>query len=260
MKYLKIYKTLLKLNLMYLLEYRTNFLNSFISSVIWGSLSFVSILLLTAHTNSIYGWTRNELLLLTAVYNIITGMFHVIFSRSFEHFSRIIHFADLDSFLLKPIDPQFSMSFWYFNYTGFFRVIVGILVAVILLQGKIISSPFIIPLFIVFLILGVIILYSIWFLASTLIIKYTNLTNLVGLLYEMNGFARFPQDMYQGLGTFAFTFLLPLTIIITTPTRVLLERFTYTDFYITIGIAIFLFALCRISWVFALRFYTSASG
>lgn len=242
------------------MEYRSNFINSLISSVIWGSISFLSILLLTEHTTTIYGWDRNELLLLTAVYNIITGMFHVLFSRGFEYFSRIIHYGELDSVLLRPIDPQFSMSFWYFNYTGLFRVIVGIIIAIIILQGKLISSPLIIPLFIVFLIFGVIILYSIWFLASTIIIKYTNLTNLVGLLYEMNGFARFPQDMYRSLGVFAFTFLLPLTIVITAPTKVLIERFSYTDLYITIGIALGLFIACRATWKFALRFYTSASG
>src|SRR6185312_3229309 len=100
-----------------------NFINSTISSVGWGIISIISMYILTAKTSSIYGWNRNELLLLAGVYSVSIGIFHTIFSRNFDRFSKVIHLGDLDSILLKPIDSQFSLSFTLFNYMSITRLL-----------------------------------------------------------------------------------------------------------------------------------------
>lgn len=256
-KYLNIYKTLLLLNLQVLTAYRANFVNSAISTVVWGSMSFLSIFLLTARTNQVAGWSRNDLLLLTAIYNIVIGSFHVLFSRNFERFSRIMHMAEFDTLLTKPIDSQFSISFWYFNYTSIFRVIVGVIVAAVILKSRFFLE---LPVFLLLSLVGITLSYCIWFLISTLMVKYTNLSNIVEVLYQINGFSRYPMDLYRGLGLFAFTFIVPLVIMITVPAKYLASKVTSFDLLMLFGITLLFFITTRLAWKFALRFYASASG
>lgn len=259
-KYSRIYKKLLTMNAQMLTAYRANFINSLISSVVWGSITFISILLLTSRISSVNGWTRTDLLLLTAVYNIVIGSFHTIFSRNFDRFSRLMHMGEFDSLLLKPVDAQFSISFWLFNYTGMFRIIVGLIVAGIILNTKLVTNIYIIPAFIFVSIFGVCLMYCIWFLVSTLMVKYTNLSNLVEVLFQINGFGRYPMDIYRGVGVLAFSLIVPLTVAVTVPAKVLTQKAALGDFLMLILITAGFLLATRYMWKFALRFYTSASG
>src|SRR3989344_7678647 len=124
--YLHIYKTLLKINLVALLTYRGNFVSSVFSSILWATFGLFLISLLTLRVPMVYGWNREELFMLMLGYNIIVGVFHSLFSRNFERFSQIIHYGELDTLLLKPIDSQFLLSFWLFNYASLSRIVIGI--------------------------------------------------------------------------------------------------------------------------------------
>lgn len=260
-RYLKVYCKLLQLNLSVLLTYRANFINSAISSIGWGTLTFAVIILLTSRVNSIYGWTRNDMIMLTAGYNIVIGTFHLFFSRNFERFSTVINRGLLDSILIKPIDAQFLLSFWIVNYTSAFRVFVGVLVMLYMLSlshipltiGAIIG-------FILFMVLGVIILYSTWFMFSTIIIWQTTLSNIVGMLYQINTIAGYPQEFYRGVSTSLSVMVLPLALIVAVPVKTLTHKITMTESLQIIVLATAFLFISRRFWKFALRFYTSASG
>src|SRR3989338_5044991 len=167
--YIRVYVMLLKMNMSKLLMYRANFVNSLISSLVWCVFSFVFIILLTSKTTVIHGWTRGELILLMALYNIIIGgIFHTLFSSNFHRFSNIIHFGQLDSFLLKPLDSQFLLSSQSINYTSLARIIIGIIVSIyISAQINLHVNIVNILMFIFLSIAGLILLYSIWFVVLT---------------------------------------------------------------------------------------------
>jgi ABC-2 type transport system permease protein len=114
--------------------------------------------------------------------------------------------------------------------------------------------------FSLFLIAGVLLLYSVWFLAATITIWYPRLTNIVDVMYTFSSISRFPREMYQQLSWYIFLFLLPLTFIIVTPVRVLVGKLTPADTIGLVSFAAILFFLSRKFWRFALRFYTSASS
>jgi len=178
--YLTIYKTLLHLNLSALVAYRANFISNIISSISWGVFSIVSIVLLTSKTTVIYGWKREEILLLTTTYSVLIGLFHTLFSKNFERFSRMILYGRLDSILLKPIDSQFLISLWIVNYASLTRIILGIgLTFYFLHQLNIVLSPFIVVSYILITAMSLILLYSIWFIVATLTIWFPRLSNIV---------------------------------------------------------------------------------
>ncbi len=261
LRYLKLYKTLIIMNFSLLSAYRANFINSAVSSITWGLFSFLTIFLLTSKTNSLYGWSRDELLVLTGLYNIMIGLFHMLFSRNFGRFSRIVHLGDLDTILVKPIDSQYLLSFWMINYTSIFRVIVGTIFTFYMLNkvGTALSMANIIFGF-VFFICSITTLYSIWYMVLTLIIWFTKLDNLLEILFDINGISRFPQEMFKGISEYLFLFLLPLTLIIVTPAQILLSKINYLNIVLLLTFAVALLTASRIFWRFALRYYTSASS
>lgn len=241
--------------------YRANFVNSVISSVVWGLFSFFTIFLLTSKTNSLYGWSRDELLILTGLYNIMIGFFHMLFSRNFGRFSRIVHLGELDTILIKPIDSQYLLSFWLINYTSIFRIIVGLIFTFFIL-GKIgaeINLLNVISTLVIF-IFSITTLYSIWFSVLTLIIWFTKLDNLIEILFDINGVSRFPQEMFKGISEYLFLFLLPLTLIIVTPSQILLSKLNWFNIILLISLSIALLLFSRKFWKFALSYYSSASS
>jgi ABC-2 type transport system permease protein len=260
-KYFRIYQTLLHLNLSSLVAYRVNFTTNLISSISWGVFSIFSVLLLTSKTDMVYGWKREEIILLTTTYSVLIGIFHTMFSKNFERFSRMILYGRLDSVLLKPIDSQFMISLWIINYTSLSRVILGLgLTFYFLHQLHIALSPVIVVSYVLLLVMSLILLYSIWFIVATLTIWFPRLSNVVEFMYHVSGMTRYPQQMYRQLTNFIFIFLLPITLIISTPTKVLLGKNIVQD---VIGLIIFtiaLFIFSRMFWKFALRYYTSASS
>ncbi len=259
-KYFKVYKTLLQLNLSTLTAYRANFINSLISSLAWGSFSVLSVFLLTSKTSSVYGWSKNELLILIGAYNIFIGIFHLLFSRNFDRFSTLIHYGQLDGLLVKPMDSQFLLSFWFFNYTSFFRILLGILFTVYMLFQTHQALSFLAILgFVIFGIIGILLLYSVWFIIVTFTIWFTRLSNLVELLYNLNGMTRYPQEMFRGT-KIIFFFLLPITLALTTPTKLLFSKSSTSDFFLLFIFSVILFYISRKFWKFALKFYTSASS
>ncbi len=252
---------LIKLNFATMLAYRANFYSSFGANLAWSLFIITSMLLLTSKAPNVFGWTRDELLLLAGMYNVFISVFFILFSHNFNEFSENIHYGKLDAVLMKPIDSQFIMTCLLIGYGSAIRLIVGLLfVSYMLSQMHITLSFLTIGGFIVLFILSLIILYSFWFFVMTLTLWFTNLENLVNLLYEINHITRFPPEMYKGASIFLFITLFPLTLVIISPAKVLLQKILLGDIIWPIICSMMLFVVSRQFWKFALRYYTSASS
>lgn len=260
-RYLRVYRAYAKISLQTLLAYRGNFVNNLISTLSWGLFSFVSIYLLTSKASTVYGWTRDELILLTCGYQILIGIFHTLFSRNFERMAETINLAQLDSFLLKPLDSQFVLSMRWVNFLSLIRIVVGLGFSIYVLEHSTLPvSPWNVLFFAFLLGVSIILLYSIWYVVVTLIIWYPRMSNVVELMYSVSGMTRYPGEMYRNaMGPF-FAFMIPIVIIMTTPVRALLSKVTLWDVSLLFVLAGMFFYASRKFWKFALRHYTSASS
>ncbi len=258
MKYFKIYKALLKINFSYLTAYRSNLINSVIANSVWGFFSLLLIVILTSKTPSVFGWTRDELFLLFGIYNIITSIFQFFFTRSFDRFSEIINRGRLDSVLLKPADSQFLMSLSYANFTVLLRAFFGIgFIAYVFAQMHYVPTLVQVLFSLVLMSASITVLYSVWYIVGTCLIWWPSFNNLIGLMYEVNGTSRYPQEMYRAISPLLFYTILPLTLIMTVPTQVLIGNMTSANIFLLIFFALILFIVSRVFWKYALRFYTS---
>ncbi len=259
--YIRVYKVLLKLNWERLIVYRANFINNLVASTVWGGFIVISMLLLTSRTPSAFGWTRDEIMLLVGIFTAVMGFFHAIFGRNFEQLSRITNLGLLDSFLVKPVDSQFLVSLSIINFTSLVRVVWGgMLAAYFFSKLDIAFSWHQVIVSLLLLIFGLVLLYSLWMLVIVLTLWFTRLSNLVDLMFSITGMSRFPREMFQSSSELVFLLIAPITFIIVTPTKALLEKATYSDIYGLLFLTCFFFFLSRKFWFFALKFYTSASS
>ncbi len=161
----------MKLNFAYVMTYRANFINSIISALGWGIFQIVWIFLLTSRNATVFGWRRDEMITLAIGYIILLGVYHFLFSRNFASFSRIIDRGEFDSILIKPIDPQFQISSMLISYPNSIRALVGVLI-LIWWAGINHYSIGLLQIcdFILLLGVGVMTIYSIWFIFATILI------------------------------------------------------------------------------------------
>lgn len=261
MRYFRIYKTILKLNFSYLTAYRGNMVNGLIANSVWGFFSLLLIIILTAKTPSVFGWTRQELFLLFGIYNIFTSVFQFFFARGFDRFSEIVNRGRLDSVLLKPVDSQFLMSVSYINLPVLLRIFLGGgFIAYVLMQMHYLPTLTQFFFTLILMAASIMVLYSMWYVVSTCLIWWSNLTNLVGLMYEINGITRYPQEMYRSISPILFYTILPLTLVATIPTQALIGKATLNNMFLLIFFAVFLLFVSRVFWQYTLRFYVSAGG
>ena len=163
--------------------------------------------------------------------------------------------------LLKPADAQFLVSTAKFEP---WRVIdvagaLAIFVYAFHLLGRW-PAPSAAALALVFLVVAVFILYSIWILvvsAAFWVVKVDNLSYLFGSLFDAG---RWPITIFKGALRFVFTYVFPLAVMTTYPAEALLGRLSaYTAVKAIAGGMVFA-ALARWVWLRALRLYTSASS
>lgn len=260
-RYIELYKALLHFSFLRFTTYRALFINSMIATVGWGFFQIIWINLLTVRTRSAFGWSKNELIILAILYVIIIGFFHFFFTGNFERFSHIIDKGELDFILLKPIDSQFMVTNYLQRFPNLVRVALGILFLFVYLF---ISNTHVAPAgwvgFCVFIIFGIVLLYSLWLMYCTLLIWFPRISNLIDFLYTINGMSRYPTEMMYEVKNFILLFILPFSIALATPAKVLVRGTLNGEVAGLVFLSISLFIAARIFWKFALRHYTSASS
>lgn len=260
-RYIRIYWQMMKMSFATLLAYRSNLINNTLSSLAWAALTFVSIYLITSKSPNVYGWTREQLILLTAVYSLMIGAFHALFTGNFEELATRISYGQLDGLLVKPIDVQFSATCGKIRYTPFVRIIAAAVVIGLILQemNVVVTMPMFI-LFLLFTIAGLMILYSLWLITSTLLIWNPRLTNLIDVLFSVSSMARYPGEMYSHVHITVYALVFPLTFVSVVPVKALTGMVSGSDIGWLMGLAIGLFMVSRLFWMRALRSYASSSG
>jgi ABC-2 type transport system permease protein len=199
-------------------------------------------------------------MLLTSMYSVVVGFVHVFITNNMFEMANTIRYGRLDAILMKPMDSQLMISVKEINYPTMPRVLTGCLLVLYFL-GKLNTFPTFseIAIFFVLSFSSVILLYSFWFTVMVLTIYFPELWNLIDLLIHFTDIAKYPGEMYHGLGQF-IAFLLPMTLIVSLPAKTVLGILQYNDAVLLVGISFLFFFVSRIAWKTALRHYTSASN
>ncbi len=260
-KYLKVYKKFLYTSLASEFEYKANILIDLITAI----LSLIgSIFLLTIffqRSNIVGGWEFEQALIIQGIYTILNGITNTWFNPNLTEIVKHIREGTLDFVLLKPIDSQFNISLKKLNPSGFLEIILGICLLLYCIKLNQININFsFLTLCTITIICSISILYSLWFFISTTTIWFVKTWNATEVLRSFLYIGRFPLNSFSFSLRIFFSVFIPIAFITTIPSEVFLGLSQVWKILLEVIVAIVFLISSRKFWLFALKYYSSASS
>jgi len=260
-KYFKVYSKFLHTSLASELEYKTNILLDLITAILSliGSIFLLSIFF--QNSGSIGGWKFEEALIIQGIYTILNGITNTWFNPNLTEIVKHIREGTLDFVLLKPIDSQFFISLKKINPSGFLEIMLGfcLLLFCIRINQININLSFLL-LFLITIICSISILYSLWFFISTTTIWFVKTWNATEVLRSFLYIGRFPLNSFSFSLRIFFSVFIPIAFLTTIPSEVFQGLSQLWKILLEVTVSIVFTFTSRKFWLFALRFYTSASS
>lgn len=258
-RYLRVLKLFWRVAIAAELEYRINFVVALVSSLggLAGSLFGLFLFYRTGYTFD--GWSWNEALVVLGVFTLLQGVSETLLVPNLNKIVEYVQEGTLDFVLLKPISSQFWLSAHSLSPWGFPDLVFG--AGIVFYAGHQLGFT---PLAYLALLpplgLGIISLYSLWFILGSTSIWFVKVYNVTEVLRSLLEAGRFPVEGYPAAYRVFFTFIIPVAFLTTVPAQSALGRSEPSWLLGSALLAAGLFQVSRWFWQFALRFYTSASS
>jgi len=260
-KYLNVYTKFLHTSLASELEYKTNIVIDLITAILSliGSIFLLSIFF--QNNNNIGGWQFKQALIIQGIYTILNGITNTWFNPNLTEIVKHIREGTLDFVLLKPIDSQFFISLKKINPSGFLEIMLGFFLLFFCIRiNQINLNLSFLTLSLITIICSICILYCLWFFISTTTIWFVKTWNAIEVLRSFLYIGRFPLNSFSFSLRVFFSVFIPIAFITTIPSEVFLGISELWKILLEVTVAIMFLITSRKFWLFALKFYSSASS
>lgn len=257
-KYVTVWKLLLNRAIQRLFEYRADFFAWALVSAGWTMFQVVFYNIIFLQTSNIAGWSKPEVFLLLGTYMIIDSATWAFFWPNIEAYTESIFDGTLDYLLLQPIDTQFRLSVRYFGFTNLPRLLIGIYLVTTNWPAHVTTGTF--SLYIAMLIVALFTVYSLWFFSATFTFWAEKLDNIIEIVPALRSLWSTPSDVFSGVISTVFTVIIPLALISTVPSRILLGKLRIQELAILVIFTIALTALTRWFFKFAVKRYAGVGS
>lgn len=213
-----------------------------------------------SHVETIGSWNYPSVLLLVGSANLVDSLYRFFFERGVQSIPRLVRKGTLDYALLKPIDPQFYLSFGKFNFEAISSILLSTYIVIISAKSLSIGFGWNWFIYILLLIISVCLRYSFALYSSVLSFYITDVTAFYALQSEFFRYSQYPYDVFKKvLERVFFTFLIPIIVIANVPS---LTLFKAKEFIILVGpiIALLHVILARVLFFKSINKYQSAGG
>ena len=263
-RYLEIYWLMIRNSLIREMNFKANFLLWMVVEFLWFLGQMVFLEVLYGHVDSIAGWSKWECVLLVGTHQITSQVFQAFFYVNLAELPDLVRTGRLDLMLLLPVDAQFAVSTRKFGMDNIVNALVGVAIVVFsLVKLHVIPSPLQIALYGVALSFGVAVHYAVLFGLATAAFWIVRAQGLIYGYFNVFNIARFPDSVFPwGLFKAIFTYCIPVIIVANVPARTL-ARVADQPWPGLAKLALatlFVVAVTRGFWRFALRRYSSASS
>ncbi len=249
--------------------FRGHFLIEMVTQTFWIAAQLILFQIIYGKVSQIQDWSQYEYFAFLATGMLINGLVEAFFMPNCANLSEKIRTGNMDFAMLKPIDTQFLISFETVDFAMVNQVIISLGILGFSLWKLGVTLTFInVVMYLLLIVVGVTLFYSLMIaLASTSIWMGRN-QSLYEFWFYVTVFARYPQNFYrQAWGGeilwFAFSFMLPILLVVTVPARVLLQKTLEPNAIVLfVAPAATLVCLFASRWIFnySLKHYRSASS
>ena len=228
---------------------------------LWLGTAWVFFEALYLHVPAIAGWRREQVWLLIAVNELAQQLYRLLVGQGLIWIPDLIWQGELDSILLKPVAPLFTLS------VGRMRLYDAPSLALPLaLGGYALHALGVHPAFAqwawfgLLLALGVAARYAITLSLVSLAFWVTRVYALPALLSEFFRLSGYPEGIFRGAARVLFTFGVPVLVVANFPTAVLLGWPALPRLAVA-GLSVFLWLTAALwLWRSGLRRYTAVGG
>jgi len=272
--YVKVFLTFARNSLVRDMTFRANFLIDTLGSISWMAMNLGFYILVFQYTDSIganTGWERYPFFLFLATGLVVNSIVHALFMTNADEFSELIRTGSLDFALLKPIDTQFLVSLQRIEWSSLGNLVFGVvLLGYSLVQIGYAPGPVEAALYVLYVLCGVAILYSLMIALAASSVWLGRNQTLYDFWFYITNFSRYPREIYRGRYgdplRWLFTFIIPVLVAINVPARSLvrsLEPQTPEDWVLPpFAVVAAVVSVLASRWVFnrSLLSYRSASS
>lgn len=243
------------------LQYRANFFIQLVQSLLSLGTGLVVLGIVFDYTPTLSGWTQPELLAIYGVFVLMGGLLGSLVLPNLWIFMEDVREGRLDFTLTKPEDSQVLISVRQFSIWRLVDVVLGIIVlGYAITQIGLQASWFDAIAFGITLVLGMILLYSVLLMASTLAFWFTRVGELMEMMQSVFQAGRWPVGMYPEWLRVGLTYLIPVAFAVTVPAEALTGRLTPELLAGTFVFTILVAFIARRVWLYGLKNYSGASA
>lgn len=267
--YAKLLYTFARNSLIRDMTFRANFIVEVISSMSWMVMNLGFYLLIFNYTGNIGGWEKNQFFVFIATTMLINSLVQTFFMPNAQELSELVRTGGLDFALLKPVDTQFLISMRKMSWSSLGNFFVALLLLVYSVMRLEDGPPSLVAavLYPVYVLTGVLILYSVMITLAATSIWLGRNQSLYDFWFYITNFSRYPMQIYDGrFGTplrWTFTYLIPVLVVINVPAGLMAQPLEKQYWWLA-AFALLATAgsLLASRWVFqrALGSYRSASS
>jgi ABC-2 type transport system permease protein len=219
------------------MTFRANFLIELISSLTWAAMNLgfyalVYDLMDREGRQDIAGWSQYQFFVFIATTILVNSLVEAFFMENAEELSEMTRTGGLDFVLLKPMDPQFLISVKKVSWSSLGKLILalGLLAYSLPRIDGLELSPLQFVLYPLYVVLGVLILYSVMIALAATSIWLGRNQSLYDFWFYLTNFSRYPMEIYNGpFGTplrHIFTFIIPILVVINVPATIMAKPLT----------------------------------
>lgn len=260
-RYLRIWRRSIVINFSILAASRLDFFTFVIAKLVRMGFFLVFVVALFGHVPRIAGYHKGEVLLFFAVMNFIDIFVQLVWYRGMTDLKRLISRGDFDLVLTKPMSPLFWTAFRIFDFFDLTTVpaAIAFLWYALHVLGRSFATPQILA-SILMLCLSLVLAFAINLILASITFWTTEIDNAWWIYRDTIYVARFPPTIYPIALRSIFTFVFPILVIVTYPTRALLGELSSLEvLWAVVATALFL-AIAMLVWRKALQHYASASS
>ena len=213
-RYLLLLKAYFKGSLMHLLEYKFDFISGGTFELVWLFMYIIFIDTIFIHTNTINGWDKYQMLMLT--FQIVPGL---------KRLPEMINTGTLDFILLKPLNPRFNISCHAFDIPQIKNIAINTIGLIYcLIQLNIPITPLKGVMYILLSLNGLFLIYSIMFILMSLAFWFMRMDIVMGIGSELITIGNKPMQIYPKVIQKILTFVIPLFVCFNFPVLFIVKQ------------------------------------
>ncbi len=214
----KLLSTLIKVNVQQDLAYRVDAAVNILVNLVWLGYELLGLSILFSNTDTLGGWGWGELVALLGVFRIVHMFMFAIVWPNTEKFNTGIRDGSLDYTFLQPVNSLFLITFTRIIVWRAWELALAIVLIVVgLSRSGLAVSPAGVAGFLVLVVAGGAVIYSLWIVMIAFTFWFTKFDNNVTILDALLSAGRYPATVYPPWLRLIITFVVPIAVATTVP-------------------------------------------